>query len=659
MTNVVSIATASYHGQIARLARSIHRSDPGSTLTVFVDDEAAFADLKGLAELVPHPAIQRVGAKRAKFEIQRRAVEEIGHVVYLDADVVVLESLTELASISTLAAAPDDLSAAPYVADRRHPWPNDPGLENRRYINSGVLVLPASALDFLRHVEHLVRDDDFWDRYILPGFLYDNHVLCAVLNLEDVPMTALDPRVWNWPGYRDALGQLQVERRGDHLVSRSTHECLRLVHFAGIRDIDAHLARGPLAISSLIQSRSAPQVVPLGSSVGALQATLSDGLGGPANTDDAVALEVLYREMNVVAERVIGRQQPLGPLLDDPASCMSVALSLAGGHTRWNDLLCGGAYLEGEEYNFLRDLVRRWGVALAVETGAGETSRLLREARVKVISLETNEGPWVERARAGGAACAVIPFDPRTGFHVAALSDALGLLNEASPDLLFIDAPPGTAARRVVLDQLLSHTRPRLVLMHDAHRDAAVVFAAAARWGFTPIEYLASHRGMVLLAAPTERATLLYVDPREMVEGRPIADPSIRLNLQGDARFVAGNPTSSLVDVHNDGLIALTSRSSLPVHLSYHWFDDSGCCAVFDGERTRLPFTLHAGDRATVEMVIVAPAVPGPYSLCLTAVQESVAWFDGVDSRNACIVRTVVHPHDERGDRGPAAADIP
>src|SRR5207244_7139992 len=91
--------------------------------------------------------------------------------------------------------------------------------------------------------------------------------------------------------------------------------------------------------------------------------------------------------------------------------------------------------------------------------------------------IESQRGPWLARAEEHGCAARVVRFDASTNmFDEVELRDALaGFMT--TPDLVFIDAPPGRAARSRVLHQLLLHVTPRYVLFHDAHRDAANLFA--------------------------------------------------------------------------------------------------------------------------------------------------------------------------------------
>jgi hypothetical protein len=63
------------------------------------------------------------------------------------------------------------------------------------------------------------------------------------------------------------------------------------------------------------------------------------------------------------------------------------------------------------------------------------------------------------------------------------------------------------------------------------------------------------------------------------------------------------------------------------VNLSYHWFDRKGAVVVFDGLRTALPKDVPPGESVQLKATIQPPERAGQYTLEVTLVQESVAWF--------------------------------
>lgn len=78
----------------------------------------------------------------------------------------------------------------------------------------------------------------------------------------------------------------------------------------------------------------------------------------------------------------------------------------------------------------------------------------------------------------------------------------------------------------------------------------------------------------------------------------------------------------------NTGTSVISSKTSEPACLSYHWFDTSGQVVEYEGERTVLPIDLVPGRAVTVPSCIRTPRRPGNYMLTLTLVHEGIAWLD-------------------------------
>ncbi len=107
-----------------------------------------------------------------------------------------------------------------------------------------------------------VDSSNFWDRHIHPGGLHDNHVLCAYLNLTDVPVRFVSERSFNWQGLRRSDGSLCATVRGPNLVNDDSQELLHLVHFAGIEDVDRYLGELPLDVARHINAMSVSPMRP-------------------------------------------------------------------------------------------------------------------------------------------------------------------------------------------------------------------------------------------------------------------------------------------------------------------------------------------------------------------------------------------------------------
>lgn len=103
----------------------------------------------------------------------------------------------------------------------------------------------------------------------------------------------------------------------------------------------------------------------------------------------------------------------------------------------------------------------------------------------------------------------------------------------------------------------------------------------------------------------------------------------------------AGQELLMSVTVTNSSGTDWASRGLHPVHIAYHWFDENGATAVFEGQRT--PFAqvdLFAGAATTQTIRVVGPATAGRYRLRVTLVQEGIRWFD--DSVFKCAEQDII-----------------
>jgi hypothetical protein len=172
---------------------------------------------------------------------------------------------------------------------------------------------------------------------------------------------------------------------------------------------------------------------------------------------------------------------------------------------RWRGLECGGAYLDLEEYEAIAALVRECGIETAVETGAGETAILFKMLGVRALSIEYNPGPWVERARSFGCQVAMVPLDP-VAHRYSNIELRAALRDIQRADLLFVDSPIGTEARRQVLAQFLEHAQFGHVLYHDVRRDLVNVLADQSNYDMRCVKFIDSPRGLALFAIGRQHA---------------------------------------------------------------------------------------------------------------------------------------------------------
>jgi hypothetical protein len=80
------------------------------------------------------------------------------------------------------------------------------------------------------------------------------------------------------------------------------------------------------------------------------------------------------------------------------------------------------------------------------------------------------------------------------------------------------------------------------------------------------------------------------------------------------------------VAIRNIGQETWASKGTLPVKVSYKWFDD-GVQLPIEGERTVFPRPIAAGEALPLEVAVLAPPHGDHLVLKVTLVQEQVAWF--------------------------------
>ncbi len=109
----------------------------------------------------------------------------------------------------------------------------------------------------------------------------------------------------------------------------------------------------------------------------------------------------------------------------------------------------------------------------------------------------------------------------------------------------------------------------------------------------------------------------------------------------GPSSFIGGATSTLSVTVTNAGSSPWTAGGANPVRLAYHWHDSKGNTVVWDGVRTVLSADVPAGASATLDATIVAPALPGSYTLSFDLVREGVAWFQSLGNTPLRVAATV------------------
>jgi 2-polyprenyl-3-methyl-5-hydroxy-6-metoxy-1,4-benzoquinol methylase len=88
------------------------------------------------------------------------------------------------------------------------------------------------------------------------------------------------------------------------------------------------------------------------------------------------------------------------------------------------------------------------------------------------------------------------------------------------------------------------------------------------------------------------------------------------------------------VCLFNQSQVCVNSYSPYPIHLSYHWINESSTeTVIFDGERTKLVPILPSNltnnlKQQNYQLRVKTPESPGNYIIRITLVQEGVRWFD-------------------------------
>jgi hypothetical protein len=84
--------------------------------------------------------------------------------------------------------------------------------------------------------------------------------------------------------------------------------------------------------------------------------------------------------------------------------------------------------------------------------------------------------------------------------------------------------------------------------------------------------------------------------------------------------------------VTNIGSATWNSAGPDPVHLAYHWYGLRGDLVVWDGARAALDRDIAPGERLTITMLVILPAMVGLYQLRVDLVREGRFWFADVGS---------------------------
>lgn len=131
--------------------------------------------------------------------------------------------------------------------------------------------------------------------------------------------------------------------------------------------------------------------------------------------------------------------------------------------------------------------------------------------------------------------------------------------------------------------------------------------------------------------------------------GHPLPRSDMRVKVDAALPRVleTGARVAVQCSVENLGSVAFETRAPHPVHLSYKWLHAVSGERVAGSEGLRVGFDTPLPPHVprTLCAQIQAPLHAGEFILRLTLVQEHVAWFDDVDSRNSSeVLVQVIEP---------------
>lgn len=615
---VISITTDSYTLNALRLVKSLKRAHPDCLVTIYTESSANEAQFKACGATVKVlPEIRSLGVKRAKFTAYADAAKA-GGFLYLDADILVLHPLTDLVGVSAFTACRDDLSECPFIEDRKRPWPKYPQWTSNYYFNSGVFAVPDGSDELFERLRIEASDDQDWLSIIVPGKLHDNHYLCGKLVQHGINVEFVSEYVYNWQGFR-RFEQLNcyVGENGN-LRSKSGDSLLRLVHFAGIKNIDSYIAGLPAEVSKAL-------ALCVGDDRFGVLEMMNAAIGCTSEVDERLRLK-LVTSMSKANDLDLYSPGADYSLLDDAPAVTSIALSTAPCDFLWNGLKCGASYLSAAEYKVLRDFVKDNNVESVLEFGAGYTSVLFKQAVRKQVALEGWEGPWLDFAHQNGCDARTVPFSEVGGFEQESLGAAIeDALSGAGKTMVFIDSPPGTANRALVIDQVIRYAaHANYFVIHDSVRDSKNVYRLAAELGLRVINHFPSWRGITFLGRE-------IVPP---VEHRVSADCDAVRAMRFSVRCLdsvkgGGGGRRLFIEIRNSGRVVVPTYGDGGLRFSMHLIGKDGGLLAWDTPRYVLPVDLAAGDAVSF-WIIVPPTDQLLKEINCDFVREGEYWWSEI-----------------------------
>lgn len=119
--------------------------------------------------------------------------------------------------------------------------------------------------------------------------------------------------------------------------------------------------------------------------------------------------------------------------------------------------------------------------------------------------------------------------------------------------------------------------------------------------------HAANYGAIYYPALSPEQPPVVFNDPETFLDG-----------------ITPGKTYTVQVAVTNAGTMTWMAADPNAFHLSYHW---TGPASLYDGERTVLPNDVAPGETVYLKATLIAPSVPGTYTLKWDMVHENVTWF--------------------------------
>lgn len=201
-------------------------------------------------------------------------------------------------------------------------------------------------------------------------------------------------------------------------------------------------------------------------------------------------------------------------------------------------------------------------------------------------------------------------------------------------DLVHIDVQGDEVALcRSSIDHLNARVRWIIVGTHSRKIDGDLLeLMCCAGWFLEhekPAKFAFVPNPTTLEAMTTVDGTQVWRNPRFRYEGEHLTSFSQEITSSIDRLDVwAGEPYILTIKSKNTGDQPWCAGMHAPVNASYRWLDETGNVLEIEGNRAPLTRSLiRPGESDILKLSVVAPSIPGTYTLWVSMVQEGVAWF--------------------------------